>query len=103
MKIRIHRLNIVTRRKTEVVDFETDVTFIHGPVSMGKSTTARLLDYCLGGELVRTPAVRSEFVASQLSATVGAFAVELERSADDNNSVRVTWDDGKGEKGALNA
>jgi len=103
MKIRIHRLNVVTRRKTEVVDFETDVTFIHGPVSMGKSTTARLIDYCLGGELVRTPAVRSEFVAAQLSATVGTFAVELERSADDNNSVRVTWDDGKGEKGAMNA
>ena len=103
MKVRIHRLKVITKETTEEVDFTADVTFIHGPVSSGKSTTARLIDYCLGGGLERTPALRSEFVGVQLSATLGPFEVEFDRSADEGSPVRVTWDDGQGNNGALNA
>ncbi len=103
MKVRIHRLKVITKETTEEVDFTADVTFIHGPVSSGKSTTARLVDYCLGGGLERTPALRSEFVGAQLSATLGRFEVEFDRSAAEGSPVRVTWDDGQGDKGALNA
>ena len=103
MKVRIHRLKVITKETTEEVDFTADVTFIHGPVSSGKSTTARLIDYCLGGGLERTPALRSEFVGAQLSATLGRFDVEFDRSAEEGSPVRVTWDDGQGDNGALNA
>jgi hypothetical protein len=103
MKLRIHQLRVVTKKTTEEVDLSTDVTFIHGPVSSGKSTTARLIDYCLGGGLERTPALRSEFVGVQLSATFGRYDVELDRGAEEGSAVRVTWDDGLGNKGALNA
>ncbi|MBI3374656.1 MAG: site-specific DNA-methyltransferase [Betaproteobacteria bacterium] len=71
MKVRIHRLKVITKETTEEVDFTADVTFIHGPVSSGKSTTARLVDYCLGSGLERTPALRSEFIGAQLSAIFG--------------------------------
>ena len=101
MKIRIHKLKIVTKKSVEVVDFATDVIFINGPVSSGKSTTARLIDYCLGSSLERTPALRSEFVAAQLSATLGQFEVEFDRSSDEGSSVRATWDNGQGNKGVL--
>lgn len=103
MKVRIHRLKVITKETTEEVDFAADVTFIHGPVSSGKSTTARLIDYCLGGGLERTPALRSEFVGARLSATLGRFEVEFDRSAEEGSPVRVTWDDGQGDNGALNA
>ena len=103
MKVRIHRLRVITKQTTEIVDFAADVTFIHGPVSSGKSTTARLIDYCLGGGLERTPALRSEFVGAQLSATLGRFEVEFDRSAEEGSPVRVTWDDDQGNNGALNA
>jgi len=103
MKIRIHRLRVITKQSTEVVDFDADVTFIHGPVSSGKSTTARLIDYCLGGGLERTPAIRSEFVGAQLAATLGRFSVELDRGMEEGSPVRVTWDDGQGDKGAISA
>lgn len=103
MKIRLEKLALITKQTTEVVDLTADVTFIHGPVSSGKSTTARLVDYCLGGGLERTPALRSEFIAAQLSCSIGDFNVHLERSAEEGSPIRVTWDDGKDNKGAVNA
>jgi predicted nucleic acid-binding Zn-ribbon protein len=103
VKIRIHKLILFTKQKAEIVEFTADVTFIHGPVSSGKSTTARLVDYCLGGGLERTPALRSEFVAVQLAGSIGEFNVNLERSAEEGSPIRVTWDDGKGNTGSVNA
>src|ERR1043166_4123827 len=100
MNVRIHRLRIIAKQSTEDVDLSSNVTFIHGPVSSGKSTTARLVDYCLGGGLERTPALRSEFLGAQLSVTLGQFEVELDRNAEEGSPVRVTWDDGQGKKGA---
>lgn len=103
MRIRIHALQISAKQSTEIVDLDSDVVFVHGPVSRGKSTTARLIDYCLGGNLGWTPALRSEFLGAQLSTTVGKFQVDFERSATEGSPVRVTWDDGQGKKGAVNA
>lgn len=103
MNIRIHKLALLTKRETEVVDFESDVTFIHGPISQGKSTAARLIDYCLGGSVERTPALRSEFVAAQAVASLGAYSVTFERGATENSPVRVTWVNSSGSSGALNA
>lgn len=91
MKIRLVQLRVITRQTTELVVFSPGVTFIHGPVGTGKSTTARLIDFCFGGQLERTPAVQMEFVAAQMSAQVGSYAVQFERAATDGSSVRVTW------------
>lgn len=91
MKVRLDRLVITTRRTTESLDFSSSVTFLYGPVGTGKSTVARLIDYCLGGDLERTPAVQQEFVAAQLHVHLGGLACTLERSASDNQSVRVSW------------
>jgi replication-associated recombination protein RarA len=92
MKIRLERLKVITRQTTEVVTFSQDVTFIHGPVGTGKSTVARLIDFCFGGRLERTPAVQKEFVSVQLSAVIANCAVRFERAAGDSSNVRVTWE-----------
>jgi AAA domain len=91
MKIRLRHLVIRTRRTTEQITFSETATFIHGPVSTGKSTVARLVDYCLGGDLERTPAIQQEFVAVELTLLLGEYDCRIERAADDTQSVRATW------------
>ncbi|HEY0465204.1 MAG TPA: hypothetical protein VGC79_13385, partial [Polyangiaceae bacterium] len=90
MKILLQKLEVVTRRTTEAVQFGP-VTFLHGPVGTGKSTVARLVDYCFGGDLVWTPAIQNEFVAGRLFVTIGVHNVVLERDRASPSSVRVTW------------
>lgn len=90
MNIRLRKLVIRTRKTTEVVEFG-QVTFLHGPVGTGKSTVARLIDYCFGGDLERTPAIQQEFVAVDLDVVLGGNECTIERGATDTQSVRVSW------------
>ena len=64
---------------------------------------ARLVDYCLGGDLEWTPAIQQEFVAAELSLTLGAYDCTIERSAVDTQAVRVSWSGPGDEVGSLNA
>ncbi|MDB4671439.1 AAA family ATPase [Pirellulaceae bacterium] len=100
MKVHFNTLELTCRESVELVEFSPSVTFIHGPVGTGKSTVARLIDFCLGGTLVRTTAVRSELVSVQLSAVVGEYEAIFERAIDQNSSVRVTWT-GNEEQGSV--
>lgn len=79
------------------------MTFLHGPVSTGKSTVARLVDYCLGGELENTPALQKEFVSAELSLILGSYDCTIERAAGDTQSVRLTWSGPVGDIGSVNA
>ena len=103
MKMRLRHLLVRTRRTTEQINFSEVVTFLHGPVSTGKSTVARLVDYCLGGDLERTPALQQEFIAVELALALGDYDCTLERAADDTQSVRVTWSGPGDEIGSVNA
>ena len=103
MKLELRHLVVRTRRTTEHIHFSEVVTFLHGPVSTGKSTVARLVDYCLGGDLERTPAIQQEFVAVVLSLVVGDYDCTIERAADDTQSVRVTWSGPGDDTGSVNA
>lgn len=100
--VRLHQLRVKARQSVEIVDFGDRLTFFHGPVSTGKSTIARLIDYCFGGELERTPAIRQEFVACELVATLGENQVLFERGSQDS-SVRVTWSDGQNQPWSVTA
>lgn len=103
MKIRLTELTFRTRRTIEYLPFSNTVTFLYGPVGTGKSTVARLVDYCLGGELERTPAIQQEFVSVTLGARLGAYECTLERGAEDTEGVRVTWARGEEDVGSVNA
>lgn len=103
MKIRLNKIIITTRKTTEILEFSPTVTFLYGPVGTGKSTVARLIDYCFGGDLERTPAVQKEFVSVQLSADIGPHTCTFERSATDTQAVRVSWSRGEDELESVNA
>lgn len=103
MNIRLRRLTIRTRETIEIVEFANAVTFLYGPVSTGKSTVARLIDYCFGGELERTPAIQQEFVSVEFSAILGDNVCTIERGAFDTQALRVTWVSPDGEAQSVNA
>lgn len=103
MNVRLRRLALRTRQTIEEVTFATAVTFLYGPVSTGKSTVARLIDFCLGGNLERTPAIQQEFVSVELSILLGSNECTIERGAFDTQSVRVTWTPLEGEPQSVNA
>lgn len=94
MRIRLIQLTVRTRRSAELIEFSPKVTFLHGPIGRGKSTVARLIDYCLGGELERTPAIQQEFLSAELVLILGSSRCFLERAADDSQGVRVSWSAG---------
>ena len=103
MNVCIKKLTVTTRRNTEIVDFSPTVTFLYGPVGTGKSTVPRLIDYCLGGNLERTPAVQQEFVAATLAVELGKYDCQLERAATDTQAVRVSWSNGDSDFESVNA
>jgi rubrerythrin len=103
MNIRLTRLLVRTRQTTEEIDFSKTVTFLYGPIGKGKSTVARLVDYCFGGKLERTPAIQQEFVSVVLEANFGEYECTLERGAEDTHAVRVSWSHGAVDFGSVNA
>jgi hypothetical protein len=100
MNFHLLSLRVICKRSVEVLEFSQQVTFIHGPVSTGKSTVARLIDYCMGGDLQTTPALRSEFISAELNVRIGSFSVILERDISQSSSVRVTWET-DGDRGSV--
>ncbi len=103
MNIRLTHLLVRTRQTTEEINFSESVTFLYGPVGTGKSTVARLVDYCFGGDLERTPAIQQEFVSVVLAARFGEYECTFERGAEDTQAVRVTWSRGEDDFGSVNA
>jgi hypothetical protein len=104
MHIRLQHLEVVTTATKELFSFEPAAVFLHGPIGAGKSSVARLIDYCFGGDLERTVAIQLHFVSVRLRLQIREFSVEIERGAEDRGSVRVTWSaDGAGPAGAVNA
>ncbi len=103
MNIRLTHLVVRARQTTEELHFTKTVTFLYGPVGTGKSTVARLVDYCFGGKLERTPAIQQEFVSVILGAKLGEYECTFERGAEDTQAVRVTWSSGEDNFGSVNA
>ena len=96
MKIHLRFLKLTCHKSEELIEFADGVTFIHGTLSLGKSTVARLVDFCLGGNLEQTTAIQREFVGAQLSITIGEHYVLIERNRGENQ-LQVTWTDATGE------
>ncbi len=90
MRIRFKSLALQWKLDREVLDLEHQILFFHGQISAGKSTIARLIDFCLGGTLEMTIALQQEFVSASLTANIGKYEVLLER-ASTSESVQVTW------------
>lgn len=96
MRMQFDSLRLYCRRSEETVKFGSSLSFFYGEMSTGKSTIAELLDYCLGGRSVRTPAVSSEVISTELEGVIGDTRVLMERSQEAKTSVEVTWESSDG-------
>lgn len=103
MKIRLSHLEVRARQSIEEVRFSETATFLYGPIGTGKSTVARLIYYCFGGDLERTQALQQEFVSVILVAKLGEYECTFERGAEDTQEVRVTWARGEDDFESVNA
>jgi hypothetical protein len=97
MKIKFDSLILQARQSREVIPLNHQISFFYGRISAGKSSIARLIDYCLGGGLERTYAITQELVSVTLSASFGNFEVLIDRDAQQSSQVRVTWRNLEGE------
>jgi len=92
MKFRLTKLELTCKRSIEVLPFD-DINYFYGEMGAGKSTIARLIDYCLGSkQLVMTPALQSEFVTVALELEVGGKGLRIERARESLQAL-VSWDD----------
>lgn len=91
MMMNLIKIIVNTRLQRISIDLDNIVTFLYGPIGKGKSTVARLIDYCLGGDLERTPAIQKEFISVEISLKLSENICEIERSTEDTQSVRFTW------------
>jgi hypothetical protein len=97
---KIESLILDFKREKEVIPFSPGVTFFHGPISAGKSSIARLVNYCLGGDLEKTIALSQELVTARLQTQIGTNKVVFERNEQQSDSILVLWtgEDGKTQK-----
>lgn len=101
MKIDINSLKLFCRQSEELLIFGSRLSFFHGEMSTGKSTIAEMINYCLGGSLVKTPAINSEVIGAQLDLTLGDATVVIDRSTRSSTGIELAWESGK-EKGLEN-
>lgn len=80
MKLRLIRLELTCKRAVYAVPFG-GFSYFYGEMGAGKSTIARLIDYCFGGKLEMTPALQSEFVSVALELEIREAPVRLERAS----------------------
>ena len=90
MNFRINELVVHFKQGAERVPF-SDFTYFYGQMGAGKSTIARLIDYCLAGDMDLTPAMQSEFVAATLNMTVAGHDVTLTRNRE-SDQIRAQWE-----------
>lgn len=90
MKFTLISLDLILRKDNERIDF-SDVTYFWGQMGAGKSSIARLIDYCLGGAIQLSPALQSEFVSARLTVALEKSTLTIERQRDASN-VFATWE-----------
>lgn len=90
MQINFYALNLNCRQSQETIDLAHQVIFFHGKVSSGKSSIARLINFCLGGNLERTIAIQKEVISVSLELAIGNYKVLFERNATSSSVVTAT-------------
>ncbi len=99
MKIHFKSLRLQCRQAVEPIDLSSHISVFHGKIGSGKSSIARLIDYCLGGNLEKTPAIKQELIAVALNAIIGENQILLEREVG-SNQIQATWSNEKGISGS---
>ena len=91
MNIKFKALILQCKQSREVINFSPQVSLFNGKTSAGKSSIVRLIDFCFGGDLELTPALKQELISVELIAQIGTNNVVLERQAQGSRKIQVTW------------
>ena len=78
MKFRMASLELKFKKDEDVIQFD-DITYFYGKMGAGKTSIARLIDYCLGSGLDLSPALQSEFVSAKLNVVIDSNKLSIER------------------------
>jgi hypothetical protein len=89
MKVFIDRLLLDWKQGRDTLSF-TKFNYYYGQMGAGKSTIARLIDFCLGGKLEYTPALQQEFVSATLDLKINGKELLLSRRTGENK-LRAQW------------
>jgi len=89
MKFTLVQLLMKNRQSLERIDFP-DFSYFHGPMGAGKSSIARLIDYCLGGRLDLAPALQSEFLWVELAMLIEGNPLTVHREKN-SDLLRAQW------------
>jgi len=92
MKIVLKFLQLRFRKSVETIEFER-INFFWGKIGAGKSSIARLVDYCFGADINLTPALQLEFVQAVLSLEVEGRRLTIYRERESTNLV-ASWKEG---------
>ncbi|GIN98084.1 hypothetical protein J6TS1_39540 [Siminovitchia terrae] len=92
MNLKIVNLTLTCRKEIIIIPFASNITYFYGKMGAGKSTILQLIDYCLGNELIVTPALQQEFINAELNLVLGNNRVILFREKG-SNQVQVEWTD----------
>src|SRR6202008_907169 len=92
MKFNIPALSLSFRQE-DVVQRFTNLSYFWGQMGAGKSSIAKMIDYCLGARVELSPAMQSEFVAASLVLELRNGTLTIERERDAGN-VLATWGSG---------
>lgn len=91
MKFELKSLELKLLSGDIIVPFD-DVSYFWGQMGAGKTSIARLVDYCLGGNIELSPALQKEFVAATLNLSLRkSSSVSFERTRDSDKIV-ANWD-----------
>lgn len=92
MRIDLKKIVLAFRKSTEVLEFP-HISYFYGPIGSGKSSIARLIDYCLGGNVAWTWALQQELVSATLDLYINETSLSLQR-ARDSMMLIASWTDG---------
>ncbi|MBZ9688442.1 AAA family ATPase [Clostridium estertheticum] len=91
MKMILTSLIIKCRKKVIEFPFSESITYIYGKMGAGKTTITMLISFCLGEELINTPALQQEFLGATLNFKIAENTVSLTRNKEDKNQVFIEW------------
>lgn len=81
-------------KKENVTILFSAVSYFWGQMGAGKTSIAKLIDFCLGGDIELSPAMQSEFATATLTVQLArsTLAIERQRASD---RVVASWNLGK--------
>ncbi|WP_407166582.1 hypothetical protein [Bradyrhizobium sp. ORS 111] len=89
MEFQLISLVLAFKRETVTIQL-AQVSYFWGQMGAGKTSIARLIDYCLGGNIELSPALQNEFVSATLTLNLKKGLLEIERGRD-TNTIVAKW------------